>query len=71
MLESDTYRAILDEGEVRGLHHTLLRLGRKKFGELDEAARQAVLAITDLPLLRKLTENLLGASTWQELLQTP
>jgi hypothetical protein len=68
MRESDTYQAILDEGEVRGLQHTLLRLGRKRFGEPDESVRQAVLGITDLERLARLTEDLLDVSSWQELL---
>jgi predicted transposase YdaD len=68
MRESDTYQAILDEGEARGLQNTLLRQGRKRFGEPDDAVRQAVLAITDLEQLARLTEDLLDVSTWQELL---
>jgi hypothetical protein len=68
MRESDTYQAILDEGEARGLQNTLLRLGRKRFGEPDEAVRQAVRAISDLERLGRLTEDLLDVSTWQELL---
>jgi predicted transposase YdaD len=68
MRESDTYQAILDEGEVRGLQDTLLRLGRKRFGEPDETVRQTVLAIEDLVQLKRLTEDLLDVTTWQELL---
>jgi predicted transposase YdaD len=68
MRESDTYQAILDEGEARGLQNTLLRLGRKRFGEPDEGVRQAILAITDLGQLARLTEDLLDVSTWRELL---
>jgi hypothetical protein len=68
MRESDTYQAILDEGEVRGLQHTLLRQGRKRFGEPEEAVRQSLLGITDLERLTRLTEGLLELSSWQELL---
>jgi len=68
MRESDTYQAILEEGERQGLHDALLRLGRKRFGEPDEAVRQAVLAIQDLEQLYRLSEDLLDVSTWQELL---
>jgi predicted transposase YdaD len=75
MRESDTYQAILDEGReegrVQGLQRALLHLGRKKFGEPDEAARRALLGITDLDRLDRLSERLLDVSTWQELLQTP
>jgi hypothetical protein len=68
MRESDTYLAILEEGERQGLHDTLLRQGRKRFGEPDDAVRQAMLAIQDLEKLYRLAEDLLDVSTWQELL---
>jgi predicted transposase YdaD len=66
--ESDTYQAILDEGEVRGLQHTLLRQGRKWFAEPDDGVRQVLEGITDLEQLARLTENLLDVSSWRELL---
>ena len=79
MRESDTYQAILDEGREEGLvkgriqalHHTLLRQGRKRFGEPDEATRQALLAITDADRLDLLSERLLDVGSWQELLAGP
>jgi hypothetical protein len=71
MRESDTYQAILDEGEVRGVQRTILRQGRKKLGEPDEATRAALTALTDLDRLGRLSERLLEVATWQELLQTP
>ena len=71
MRESDTYQAILDEGEARGLQNTLLRQGRIRFGALKPATRQAIQGITDIKRLRHLTERLLRVSTWEELLQTP
>ena len=71
MRESDTYQAILDEGRVEGLQRALLHQGRKKFGAPDEATRLALLGITDLERLDRLSERLLEVSTWQDLLQTP
>jgi predicted transposase YdaD len=68
MRESDTYQAILDEGRMDSLQNTLLRQGRKRFGEPDDAVQQAVRAITDLEQLARLTEDLLDVATWQELL---
>jgi hypothetical protein len=68
MRESDTYQAILDEGGVGSLQKMLLRQGRKRFGEPDEAVRQAVLAIQELEQLYRLAEDLLDVATWQELL---
>jgi hypothetical protein len=70
MHESDTYQAILDEGCAKGLQRALLHQGRKKFGDLDEATRRALLDITDLERLDRLSERLLDVATWQDLLQT-
>jgi hypothetical protein len=71
MHESDTYQAILDEGEVRGLHRMLLRQGRKRFGDPDPATQAALTAITDLDRLQRMAERLLDVAAWQDLLQTP
>jgi predicted transposase YdaD len=75
MRESDTYQAILEEGWEKGwqkglsaLHRTLLRQGRKRFGEPDEDTRQAICAIRDSERLEELSERLLDVSTWDELL---
>jgi hypothetical protein len=68
--ESDSYQAILDEGEVRGLQRAVLGQGRKKLGEPDEATRAALGEITDPDRLDRLIARLLDASTWQDLLQT-
>jgi hypothetical protein len=46
-------------------------LGRRRFGEPDEAKRLALRDITDLERLDRLSERLLEVATWQELLQTP
>jgi hypothetical protein len=47
MHESDTYQAILDEGGIRELHRTLLRLGRKRFGDPDPATQAALTTINE------------------------
>ena len=74
MRESVTYQMILDEGRVEGRveakQSTLLLLGRKRFGEPDEATREVLRSIQDLDRLDRLSERLLDASGWQELLQT-
>jgi len=68
MRDSDTYQAILDEGRVDELHRTLLRQGRKRFGQPDEETRQAICGIQDPERLEGLSERLLDVSTWDELL---
>ena len=72
MRESVTYQAILEEGREEGsnreLHRTILRLGRVRFGEADEAIRQQIEAIRDIVVLEDLTERLLIVSSWDELM---
>jgi predicted transposase YdaD len=52
MRESVTFQAILEEGEQTGrikeLHRMILRLGRRRFGEADEATRQQIEAMRDI-----------------------
>jgi predicted transposase YdaD len=83
MRESDTYQAILDEGReegfvkgrkegfIEGIQRALLHQGRKRFGEPDDATRRALLVITDLDRLDRLTDRLLEVPTWQKFLETP
>ncbi len=75
MGEFDIIEELLDEGRaegrVEGLQRALLRVGRKKFGEPEEATRLALLGITDLERLEGLSERLLDVASWQELLQSP
>ena len=48
----------------------MLRLGRKRFGEPDEATQTALRSITDLERLERMSERLLDVAGWEELLQT-
>ena len=68
MHDSDTYQAILDEGRVDELHRTLLRQGRRRFGEPDERIRQGICDVQDLDRLEALSERLLDVAGWDELL---
>jgi predicted transposase YdaD len=72
MRESVTYQAILEEGREEGrveeLHRTIQRLGRRRFGEPDEAIRERIEAIRDIVVLEDLTERLLIVSSWHELM---
>jgi predicted transposase YdaD len=75
MRESEGYQLILDEGRdeglILGVQRTILHQGRTKFGEPDDATRTALARVTDIDRLDRLSERLLHASTWDELLQTP
>ena len=84
MRESVTYQAILEEGRkegektgekrgwrkgrIRELHRMILRLGRVRFGEVDESIQQQIEAIRDIERLEDLTERLVSVSTWDELM---
>lgn len=74
MKESDTYQAILEEGEVRGEvkgeRNALLRLGSKRFGQPDEATLATLQAITTVERLEQLMDRLLEAESWAELLNS-
>ena len=75
MHESSTYQAILDEGReegaLRAARAMLLRIGRAKFRIAGPEIEAAVQSINDLDRLERLSERLLTASGWEELLATP
>ena len=56
------------KGERRTLIQTLLRLGRKKFGEPDSATLSLIEPLTDVDRLQALTDRILDVTSWQELL---
>ena len=72
MRDSDTYLAILDEGradgEVRGVRQTVLRIGRKRFGEPEGDLIANLQAIADLPDFKG--KALMAPLSWQELFFT-
>jgi len=68
MMESSTYRGLLEDGEVRALRRTLLRLGRKKLGPPTAEAETALKAITDRARLDRMLDSLDNVADWQTLL---
>jgi predicted transposase YdaD len=79
MKESVTYQAILEEGEEKGVlkgalaeaRKIVLRQGRVRFGPPDAQAMAALERIADIERLEELSERLLSAASWQELLGLP
>jgi predicted transposase YdaD len=69
--ESTTYQAILEEGEVRGVQKTLLRLGGQRFGTASENTRAHITAIEDLARLERMIDHVLHVNSWSELLAVP
>jgi hypothetical protein len=75
MEESSTYQHILQlgeqKGQVRQAQRSLLRQGRQRFGKPAAATEAALAAITDLDRLDRMTDVILTAASWDELLATP
>jgi hypothetical protein len=68
--ESSTYQGILREGREEALapvREMLLRIGTRQFGPPDEATRTAVGRLTDPKQLVRLTEQVLDATSWDDL----
>ena len=68
---SSIERLAKEEGRAEALQKTVLRLGGRRFGEPGKEIAVDVAAITDVDRLERLTEQLLQASNWEELLETP
>jgi hypothetical protein len=71
MHESDTYLAILDEGEERGLRAVIMVQGEDRFGPPDESVKASLNNITDLSRLKRMARQTPKAVGWQEILATP
>jgi predicted transposase YdaD len=76
MEDSTTYQAILAKGEakgevkgeVKGMQKTLLRQGRKRFGPASKNIQTTIQGITEVHRLERLTDRILEAASWQDLL---
>jgi hypothetical protein len=71
MRDSDTYLAILEEGEETHAKKFIRRWGQKRFGPPDAAVTACLDAITDLARLERIEDQVHNAANWQELLDTP
>jgi hypothetical protein len=70
MQESDTYLAIMEEGQEKQVKQDLLLLGEERFGPADESITARLNGITELARLQRMIRRLLKSSGWQELLDT-
>lgn len=59
------------EGKAEEAVAILLRQGRKRFGEPSKAQADTLAGITDLARLESLTDRILDAVSWDDLLATP
>jgi hypothetical protein len=70
MQESDTYLAILDEGQEKATREDILVVGEERFGPPEEAVRAQLANITDLERLKRMIRRAVKAASWQEILET-
>lgn len=76
MQESSTYMAILEEGRQQGMEEgkiemllaTILRQGTKRFGKPTPATEKRLQRIQSRKRLEELTDKILDAKSWDELL---
>jgi hypothetical protein len=71
MQESDTYLAILDEGQEKRARKDILIFGEEKFGPPPESVKAQLESITDLQRLDRMVRRTAKADNWQEILDTP
>ena len=71
MHDSDTYLAILDEGQEKASRESILVVGEERFGPPEEAVRIQLANITDLERLERMHRRAVKAASWQEILDTP
>jgi hypothetical protein len=71
MQESDTYLAILDEGQEKRARKDILIAGEERIGLADESVKTVLEGITDLERLERMFRRALKATSWPEILDTP
>jgi hypothetical protein len=71
MQESDTYLAILEEGEIIGTRQSIRVIGEELFGRPEESFESYLNTITDLARLKRMVRRAATAKSWQEILDTP
>ena len=71
MQESDTYLAILDEGQEKATREAILLFGEGKFGPPEESLKAELTTITDLARLKRMVRRAVTATSWREILDTP
>ena len=71
MQESDTYLAILDEGQEKFAKKAILAIGEERFGPAEESVNAQLCSIGDPERLERMLRRAVKAADWQEILTTP
>jgi hypothetical protein len=70
MHESDTYLAIIDEGQEKSTRDDILIVGEEWLGSPAEPVKAQLNAVTDLPCLKRMVRRAAKAARWEEILDT-
>lgn len=70
MHESDTYLAILDEGQEKRAREDILLVGEERLGPPDESSKVQLNTVTDLERLKRMLRRAVTAAGWHEILAT-
>jgi hypothetical protein len=71
MQESDTYLAILDEGQERATRESILAVGEERLGTPGESIIAHLGNIADLARLKRMVRRAVKAASWEEIVETP
>jgi hypothetical protein len=71
MQESDTYLAILDEGQEKHARKAVILVGQEKCGSPPDEVKSRLENIRDLERLDRMLRRALTAANWDEILETP
>jgi hypothetical protein len=71
MHESDTYLAILDEGQEKHARKAILIVGEERCGPANESIKGQLERIMDLERLDRMIRRAAKAANWEEILDTP
>jgi hypothetical protein len=71
MQESDTYLAILDEGQAIHARKAIVLVGQEKCGSPPDEAKNRLENIRDLERLDRTLRRAITAANWDEILETP
>lgn len=71
MHESDTFLAILDEGQEMYARKAVIIVGQEKCGSVPDEVKNRLENIRDLERLDRMLRRALTAANWDEILETP
>lgn len=70
MEESDTYLAILEEGETKGLRKAILRAGEARFGAPEPSIKSKLDSVNDIERLGRMMDCVVTGASWREVVET-